>query len=82
MKSVQCATRAGGLAVTFRSSCKSSATVIDTLAFDHSSFELLELTLPLQNIQLHFFILHRPNPSKKNQLSDALFLEQFPDFLS
>ena len=30
--------------------------------------------------QLHFF-LYRPPPGKKNQLSDALFFEQFPDFL-
>ena len=82
MKSVPRATRGGGLAVIFPTSLKSSATVTNSFAFDHSSFELLELTLSLQHIQLHFFLLYRPPASKKNQPSDALFFQQFPDFLS
>ena len=45
MKSVPHATRGGGLAVIFRTSLKSSATVVNSFAFDHSSFELLELTV-------------------------------------
>ena len=82
MKSVPRATRGGGLAVIFRISSKPSATVNNSFAFAHSSFELLELTLSLQYIQLHFFLLYRPPPSKKKKLSDALFFAQFPDFLS
>ena len=83
MKSVPHATCGGGLAVIFRTSLKSSATVINTFAFEYSPLELLELTLFLQHIQFHFFRLYRPPPSnKKTHLSDALFLEQFPDFLS
>ena len=45
MKSVPRSTRGGGLAVDFRTSLKSSATVTDSFAFAHSSFELLELTV-------------------------------------
>ena len=45
MKSVPLSTRGGGLAVIFRTSLKSSATVVNSFAFDHSSFELLELTV-------------------------------------
>ena len=45
MKSVQRATRGGGLAVIFRTPLKSSATVTSSFAFAHSSFELLELTV-------------------------------------
>ena len=82
MKSVSRATRGGGVAVIFHTSLKSSATVTNSFAFDHSSFELLQLTLSLQHIQLLFFLLYRPPPSTKNQLSDALFSEQFPDFPS
>ena len=80
MKSVPLATCSRGLAVIFRISSKPSATVNNSFAFAHSSFELLQLTLSLQHIQLLFFLLYRPPPSKKTQLSDALFSEQFPDF--
>ena len=82
MKSVPRATRCGSLAVIFRTSLESSDTVTNFFAFDHSSFELLELTLSLKHIQLHIFPLYKPPPSKIKQLSDALVFEQFPDFLS
>ena len=82
MKPVPRATRGGGLAVIFRTSLKPSSTVTSSFAFAHSSFELLEQTLSLQHIQLHLFLLYRPPPSKKKKISDALFFEQFPDFLS
>ena len=80
MKPVPRATRSGGLAVIFLTSLKPSSTATSSFAFAHSSFELLEQTLSLQHIQLRFYLLYRPPPSKKTQLSDALFSEQFPDF--
>ena len=45
MKFVPRATRREGLAVIFRTSLKSYDTVINSFAFAHSSFELLELTV-------------------------------------
>ena len=82
MKFVPRATRREGLAVIFRTSLKSYDTVINSFAFAHSSFELLELTFTLQYIHLHFSLLYRLPPSKTKQLSDALSFERFPDFLS
>ena len=68
MKSVPRATRGGGLAVIFRTSLESSDTVTNFFAFDHSSFELLELTLSLQHIQLHiFFFIYIQAPSQQEK---------------
>ena len=41
-------------------------------------FELVQATLTLQKRSVQFFCLYHPPPSKKNKLSDCMFLEQFP----
>ena len=52
-----------------------------TFNFCHTSFELVQTTLTLEQRSVHFFCLYRPPPSRKNKLTDSLFLEQFPNLL-
>ena len=72
------ATRGGGLAAIYRDHFPFS--VKTTFPFTHSSFELVEPTL-IAPQHIHFSRLFRPPPSKRNKLSDSLFLSEFPDFL-
>ena len=49
--------------------------------FDHSSFELIQVSVTLQTSALHLMCMYRPPPSRKNKLTDSLFSEQFPDLI-
>ena len=73
--------RGGGLAVIFKDYLSSRICFTTSFPFDHSSFELAQvsLTLPQQNI--HFFCLYRSPPSHQNKFTDSLFLDQFSDLL-
>ena len=78
LKSVPRCTRAGGIAVIYKEQLKVSFT--SNFSFQHSSFELLELTLSAP-VQIHFYCMYRPPPNKKNGLHDSTFVHELPDFL-
>ena len=70
----------GGIAVVYRSSLK--VTIKDRFDFDHSSFQLAQVTVTLQHTALHFFLLYRPPPTNRNKLKNSMFIDQLPNFLS
>ena len=72
--------RGGGIAFVVSDSLRPYATFESEFSFHHSSFELCQLTLAFQHTHLIIFCLYRPPPNKKNQLTDAMFIEQFQDF--
>ena len=73
--------RGGGLAVIFRDTLSTNLTFKTKFDFDHSSFELIQVSVTLQTSALHFMCMYRPPPSRKNKLTDSLFSEQFPDLI-
>ena len=72
--------RGGGIAFVVRDSLFKHATVNSSFSFQHSSFELAHLKLALEK-HVNIYCLYRPPPSKKNKLTDALFVSEFSDFL-
>ena len=70
----------GGLAVLFRNSLVDCVKVsIKDLAF--KSFEVCETRLCYQDQSVMFLCVYRPPPSRKNKLSNKMFLDEFPDLL-
>ena len=81
MKSFPHSSRGGGLAVIFKDYLSSRICFTTSFPFDHSSFELAQVSLTFSQQNIHFFCLYRPPPSRKNKFTDSLFLDQFPDLL-
>ena len=71
----------GGLAFVVSDRLLPHSTFTSDFPFNHTSFELAQLSLSLGQSHLNVFCLYRPPPSKKNKLTDSLFVEEFPDFL-
>ena len=71
----------GGIAIIYRNSLCKQLNIKQNFSFSHSSFQLVQSTLTLQQGALHLFCLYRPPPSSKNRLKDSMFTEQLPDFL-
>ena len=70
----------GGLAVLFRNSLVDCVKVsTKDLAF--KSFEVCETRLCYQDQSVTFLCVYRPPPSRKNKLSNKMFLDEFPDLL-
>lgn len=69
--------RGGGIALVI----SDSLSPFTAFLFDHSSFELVQMTPTLPQNCIRVFCLYRPPPSKKNKLSDSLFPDQFADLL-
>ena len=46
------------------------------------SFEAVELHISGRNLSVSVVCLYRPPPSRKNKLSNQLFLQEFPEFLT
>ena len=46
------------------------------------SFEVVELHISGRNLFVSVVCLYRPPPSRKNKLSNQLFLQEFPEFLT
>ena len=79
LKSVSRAT-GGGLAVLFRNSLVDCVKVsTKDLAF--RSFEVCETRLCYQDQSVMVLCVYRPPPSRKNKLSNKIFLDEFPDLL-
>ena len=69
----------GGLAIIYRDSLSLHLAASTRFSFDHSSFELAQVSQPLQHRVLHFFCVYRPPPSCKNKLTESMFFSQFPN---
>ena len=69
------------VAVIFRDSLSTNLTSSTTFTFDHSSYELVQVSLTLQNKALLFFCLYRPPPSCKNKVTKSMFPDQVSDLL-
>ena len=63
--------RGGGLAVIFRDTLATNLTYKTKFDFDHTSFELIQVSVTLQTSALHFMCMYRPPPSRKNKLTDS-----------
>ena len=81
MKSFPRSSRGGGLAVIFKDYLSSRICFTTSFPFDHSSFELAQVSLTLLQHNTHLFCLYHPPPSSKNKITDSLFLDQFSDLL-
>ena len=73
--------RGGGLALIFRDTLATNLTFKTKFDFDHTAFELIQVSVTLQTSALHFMCMYRPPPSHNNKLMDSLFSEQFPDLI-
>ena len=73
--------RGGEVATVYKSTLGSKITFKTNFDFTHTSFEVVQASIPLQNNTLHFFCLYRPPPNRRNNLTDSMFTEQLPDLL-
>ena len=74
----------GGLAVLYRNSLtkkKKKKIAVSTRDFVFTAFEICEVRISLDSHTVVFLSVYRPLPSRKNKLTNAMFLEQFPDSL-
>ena len=70
----------GGLAVLYRNSLtKNIAVSIRDFVF--TAFEICAVRISLDSHTVVFLSVYRPPPSRKNKLTNAMFLEQFTDLL-
>ena len=71
----------GGITVLAMNSIAHRITYTSKFTFNHTSFELVHVTLVLHNQTINFFCIYRPPLSHKNKLNLTLFLEEFPNLL-
>ena len=70
-----------GIATVYKSTLGSNITFKTNLDLTHTSFEVVQASITLQHNTLHFFCLYRPPPSRRNNFTDSMFIEQLPDLL-
>ena len=68
--------RGGGIAFIVRDA------FCDSISFKPLSFQSFELHISGRNLSVSVVCLYRPPPSRKNKLSNQLFLQEFPEFLT
>ena len=74
--------RGGGLAVILKDClAENCSPPVKNFPFDHVSFELAQLTLTINEQRITLFLVYRPPPSSKNNLTTSLFFAELPDFL-
>ena len=73
--------RSGGTATIYKSTLGSNITFKTHFYFTHTSFEVVQASITLQQNTLHLFCLYRPPPNRRNNLTDSMFTEQLPDLL-
>ncbi|WP_374211094.1 endonuclease/exonuclease/phosphatase family protein, partial [Thiolapillus sp.] len=71
--------RGGGIGFVTRTTMSAC---ISFRALDYRSFEAVEMRLSLDHVSVVFVCLYRPPPSKRNKLTNSMFLEEFPELLS
>ena len=68
------------LAVLYRNSL-TKIIAVSTRDFVFTAFEICEVCISLDSHTVVFLSVYRPPPSRKNKLTNAMFLEQFTDLL-
>ena len=63
----------GGIALVFKDSLK--VKVRDTTSY--ASFELMHVVLHADSQSIHFYVIYRPPPSRKNRLTFSCFIDDF-----
>ena len=77
----QSRSRGGEIATACKSTLGSNIKFIINFDFTHTSFEVVQASITIQHIALHFFCLYRYRPNRRNNLTDTMFTEQLPDLL-
>ena len=77
---LECLVRAVVLLYCIATVCQKNIAV-STRDFVFTAFEICEVRISLDNHTLVFLSVYRPPPSRKNKLTNAMFLEQFTDLL-
>jgi hypothetical protein len=73
--------RGGGIAFIVRDCLVQKCSFNATFPFPHESFEVVHMTLNTNNRRVNMVCLYRPPPSKRNKLTDVIFLSELPAFL-
>ena len=73
--------RGGGLAFLLKDCLSPFSTVKTVFPFNHSSFEVAQLSLNLQHTFINLVCVYRPPPCKRNMLKDSTFLDELPHLL-
>ncbi|KAL8612397.1 hypothetical protein ACOMHN_008382 [Nucella lapillus] len=71
----------GGIAFLVRDCLAQKCSFNSVFPFPHVSFEVVHMTLSVNNQIINMVCLYRPPPSKRNKLTDAMFLDELPLFL-
>ena len=74
--------RGGGIAVIYKESLNPKINFKDETTFEHTHFEIMELTIDLFKKFFHVACLYRPPYSKANRCSSPLFIEELGTILS
>ena len=69
----QSRSRGGGIATVYKSTLGSNITFKTSFDFTHTSFEVVQASITLQNSTLHFFCLYRPPPNRQKNLTDYVY---------
>ena len=71
--------RGGGISFVMRTSLSTS---LSFKPLDHRSFKAVEIQLSFDHVSVAIVCLYQPPPSKRNKLTNSMFLEEFLDLLS
>ena len=71
----------GGIAIVCQSTLGSNITFKTNFDFTHTSFEVVQPSITLQQNTHHFFCLYRPTPNRRNNLTDSMLTEHLPDLI-
>ena len=69
--------RDGGIAVVYNKCLSKRISITATFRFHHQSFEVMRLSITLTSGNINFFFVHRPPPSRNNQLTESSFFSDF-----
>ena len=69
--------RGGGISVVYNMCLSKRISIAATISFHHQSFKGIRRSIMLTSGNINFFCLHRPPPSRNNQLTDSSLLSEF-----
>ena len=69
----QSRSRGGAIATIYKLTLGSNITFKTNFDFTHTSLEVVQASITLQHNKLHFFSLYRPQPNRRNNLTDYVY---------
>ena len=69
----QSQSRGGGIAIIYKYILGSNITFKTKFDFTHTSFEVVQASITIQNYTLHFFCSYRPPPNRRSNLTDYVY---------